>query len=247
MIQRGPEPPRPHVEPKLGKQVHGEVTIARTFGSTGDLSSGFWRIGPTSPGAQADGSHKLTYSAPLGDETACVVDGTAVLTVTSTAKTYKLPKGLEVRWEIDAPFFKKYRVTWNGTDATPEPPVDLQINHVAQGRPSGSWGALQDFIRMGGSTGTHLSGGWRSGKGIAATNLDDKGSLTTPYTGTLGDEMILLLEGEVDVTETETGNKHSFRAGDAIGLTSGMHITWISKGPYTKKLWVITRDKIPEA
>lgn len=100
---------------------------------------------------------------------------------------------------------------------------------------------------MGGSTGTHLSGGWRSGKGIAATNLDDKGSLTTPYTGTLGDEMILLLEGEVDVTETETGNKHSFRAGDAIGLTSGMHITWISKGPYTKKLWVITRDKIPEA
>lgn len=286
MIQGKVDPPKPHVihsgvqnppptewkpfewsEPKLGKQIHGEVTVARSFGATGGLSSGFWRTGPTSPGAQADGSHKLTYSAPLGDETACVIDGTAVLTVVSTGKKHNVgpgsiissPKGLEVLWEIDAPWFKKYWVIWNGTDSAPNPPTDLQISHVSDN--PDVWtdyhftepkegpqvaGELY-FIRNGGSTGTYLTGVWRSGKGIAATNLDDKGTLTTPYTGTLGDETILLLEGEVEITETESGKKHNFRAGDAIGLTSGMHITWLSKGPYTKKLWVITRDELPQA
>jgi len=91
-----------------------------------------------------------------------------------------------------------------------------------------------------------MSGVWRSGKGIAGSSVDAKGTLVTPYTGTLGDETILLLEGEVDVVETESGKKHSFKAGDVIGLTSGMHITWTSKGPFTKKLWVITRDALSE-
>ena len=51
---------------------------------------------------------------------------------------------------------------------------------------------------------------------------------------------------EVEVTETESQKKHLFKAGDAIGLTSGMHITWVSKGPFSKKLWVITRDEQPK-
>ncbi|KIW46912.1 uncharacterized protein PV06_02533 [Exophiala oligosperma] len=248
MIQRGPEPPRPHVvhaglqNPPAAEWKPFERPVLWILENRADLA---W-----SSSRRFSQTHLLGASwrrnclcrrrdgGPHRHLDREDVQG-------RPGQHHQLPKGLEVRWEIDAPFFKKYRVTWNGTDATPEPPVDLQTNHVSDNPED--WGALQDFIRMGGSTGTHLSGGWRSGKGIAATNLDDKGSLTTPYTGTLGDEMILLLEGEVDVTETETGNKHSFRAGDAIGLTSGMHITWISKGPYTKKLWVITRDKIPEA
>lgn len=101
------------------------------------------------------------------------------------------------------------------------------------------------FFRTGGSTGTFLSGIWRSGKGIAGTNVDAKGTLVTPYTATLGDETLLLLEGEVEVVETASGGKHNFRAGDIIGLSSGQHITWTSKGPYTKKFWVITKDKLP--
>ncbi|KAH6974346.1 hypothetical protein BKA56DRAFT_591222 [Ilyonectria sp. MPI-CAGE-AT-0026] len=254
-------------EPKLGKQVHGEVSIARPFGVSGNLSSGFWRTGPTSPGAAPDGSHSLTYSSPLGDETACIIDGCATLTVVSTGKKFTVspgaiissPKGLEVRWEIDSPFFKKYWCIWNGTSATASPPTDLQINHVSENPQE--WtdyhftepkegplvaGELY-FIRSGGSTGTMLSGVWRSGKGIAGSDVDASGTLSTPYTGVLGDETILLLEGEVDVIETESGVKHSFKAGDAIGLTSGMHITWISKGPFSKKLWVITRDEVENA
>ena len=286
MIQPEVEPPKPHViysgvqnppprdwkpfewsEPKLGKQIHGEVTITRNFGTKGELSSGFWRTGPTSPGAQADGSHKITYSSPLGDETACIIDGTAVLTIVSTGEQHKVgpgsiissPKGLEVLWEIEAPSFKKFWVIWNGSDVAPNPPTDLQINHVSDN--PDAWteyhftepkegpqiaGELY-FIRTSGSTGTLLSGIWRSGKGIAATNLDDKGTLTTPFTGILGDETMLLLEGEVEIIETESGKKHNFRAGDVIGLTSGMHITWVSKGPFVKKLWIITRDELPQA
>ncbi|KAL1860016.1 hypothetical protein Plec18170_001965 [Paecilomyces lecythidis] len=251
-------------EPRLGKQVHGEIAVVRTADTTGSLSSGFWRTGPTSSGAASDGSHELIYSSPLGDETACVIDGTATLTVPSTGKQYTIgpgsivssPKGLEVHWAIQRPYFKKYWVIWNGKDATANPPTDLLISNVND-NPS-KWeeyhftepkegpqvaGELY-FIRTGGSTGTMLSGVWRSGKGIAGTNVDEEGTLVTPYTGVLGDETILLLEGEVEVVETESGKKHFFRAGDAIGLSSGMHITWTSKGPFTKKLWVITRDVV---
>lgn len=252
-------------EPKLGKQIHGEVTIARAFGTSGNLSSGFWRTSATSPGANSDGSHKLTYSSPLGDETACVIDGSATLTVISTGKTYKIgpgdivssPKGLEVKWEIDGPFFKKYWCIWDGSTATSNPPAELTVGNVSDDPGWVDYNFTEPkegplvagelcFIRNGGSTGTMLSGVWRSGKGIAGTYVDADGTMTTPYTGILGDETILLLEGEVDVIETESGVKHSFRAGDAIGLTSGMHITWISKGPFSKKLWVITRDVIAE-
>jgi uncharacterized cupin superfamily protein len=164
------------------------------------------------------------------------------------------PKGLEVHWEIEAPSFKKYWCIWNGTQPTANARKDLKISHVSDN--PAEWveyhftepkeGALVAgelyFIRSSGSTGTMMSGVWRSGKGIAGSSVDAKGTLVTPYTGTLGDETILLLEGEVEVVETESGKKHSFKAGDVIGLTSGMHITWTSKGPFTKKLWVITRE-----
>jgi uncharacterized cupin superfamily protein len=252
-------------EPRLGKQVHGEIAIARAFGTSGSLSAGFWRTGPTSPGASADGSHRVIYSAPLGDETAVVLDGSATLTVTSTGKKYEVgpgsiissPKNLEVQWDLRGPSFKKYWCIFDGTQATPNPPTDLLIGNVSDNPPD--W---QDyhftepkegpqvagelfFIRPGGSTGTMMSGLWRAGKGISSTNLKPCGEMMTPYTGVLGDETMFLLEGQVEIIETVSGKRHSFRAGDVVGLSSGMHITWVSKGPFVKKLWVITRDVLP--
>jgi uncharacterized cupin superfamily protein len=252
-------------EPGLGKQVAGEIAVIRPFGTSGNLSAGFWRTGPTSPGGSKDGSHRITYSAPLGDETACVLEGCATLTVKSTGQKFRVspgsvissPKNLEVLWEIEGPYFKKYWCIFDGTDATPNPPRDLLVTNVNDNPPE--WQAYHFtepkegdlvagelyFIRPGGSTGTMLSGVWRSGKNIPGSDVDADGKMVTPYTGVLGDETILLLEGEVDVVETLTGRKHSFRAGDVIGLSSGMHITWTSKGPFSKKLWVITRDVLP--
>jgi uncharacterized cupin superfamily protein len=168
------------------------------------------------------------------------------------------PKGLEVKWEISGPYFKKYWCIFNGTQSTANPPRDLLVTNMNDN--PADWqeyhftepkeGALVAgelfFIRPGGSTGTMLSGIWRSGKGIAGTHVDGKGAMMTPYTGVLGDETILLLEGEVDVVETLSGKQHHFRAGDVIGLSSGMHITWTSRGPFSKKLWVITRDQLSE-
>ena len=252
-------------EPRRGRQVHGEIAVIRRHGTSGTLMAGFWRTGPTSPGCRKDGSHRVVYSSPLGDETACVIEGSATLTVTSTGQKFHIapgsivssPKDLEVTWEINGPYFKKYWCIFNGTEATANPPRELLVTNMNDNPPD--W---QDyhfvepkegpqvagelfFIRPSGSTGTMMSGIWRSGKGIAGTNVDTRGALITPYTGTLGDETILLLEGEVDVVETLSGRKHSFRAGDVIGLSSGMHVTWTSRGPFCKKLWVITRDQLP--
>lgn len=253
------------LEPRFGAQVHGEFVVTRSQGVSGSLSSGFWRTGPTAPGAASDGSHSLVYSSPLGDETACVIDGNAVLTVISTGERYEVgpgsiissPRGLEVQWDIESPSFKKWWCIWSGSDPTANPRQDLLVTHVSDNPDDWQEYHFEEpaegaqvagelyFIRTGGSSGTMMSGVWRSGKGIAGSNVDEKGTLVTPYTGVLGDETILLLEGEVDVIETETGTTHSFKAGDTIGLTSGMHITWKSKGPFSKKLWIITRDELP--
>lgn len=252
-------------EPGLGHCMHGEIAVIRTCGTSGNLSAGFWRTHAGAPGANKDGSHKAIYSAPLGDETACVIEGTATLTVTSTGQKFRIapgsivssPKNLEVLWEFDGPNFKKYWCIFNGSQTTPNPPQDLKISNINDNPPD--WqeyhftepkeGPLVAgeliFIREGGSTGTMMAGIWRSGKGIAGSDVDPRGRMITPYTGVLGDETILLLEGEVDVVETRTGRQHSFRAGDVIGLSSGMHVTWTSRGPFSKKLWVITRDQLP--
>lgn len=102
-------------DPERGKLAHGEVSIVRPFGTSGTLSAGFWRTSATSPGCRTDGYNISTYSSPLGDETACVIDGTVTLTVLGTGQKFRAgpgsiissPKGFHVEWEIDGPFFKR--------------------------------------------------------------------------------------------------------------------------------------------
>ncbi|MBK8961399.1 MAG: DUF861 domain-containing protein [Proteobacteria bacterium] len=60
------------------------------------------------------------------------------------------------------------------------------------------------------------------------------GSATTRYTAPLGDETILLLEGEVDVVNEESGEEYHLRAGDVIGLPSGVPVRWTSRAPFVK-------------
>ena len=100
------------------------------------------------------------------------------------------------------------------------------------------------IIRKSGSTGSMMSGIWRAGRGIPSTNVEPDGRMVNPYIGATGDETMLVLEGEIEIVE-ENGKKHLFRAGDPLGLTSGMPVTWVSRAPFTRKFWIITRDLLP--
>lgn len=250
-------------EPVLGRtDTQGEIALFRPEGTSGNLSAGFWRYHAGAPGANADGSGTVVWSSPLGDESAVVVEGSAVITVTSTGKQYEVgpgsivyePKGLEQRWEIKGPYFKKAWFIWDSDKPTGAKSDDLIIANVndnpTEWTPYDFTEPLEGDLTKGelvilrpeGTNGTLLSGLWRSGKGIAGSEAD--GTLVTPYTGTLGDETILLLEGEVHVRNDETGEEFDFRAGDLIALPSGVHVTWTSKGPFVKKFWVITKDEL---
>lgn len=253
-------------EPKHGRQVCGEIAVVRPSGTSGTLMAGFWRGGPGSPGAEPDGSIRVIYSAPLGDETAVVLEGCVTLTEVATGKRQRAvpgsiicsPKDVEVLWEFDGPSFKKFWCIFNGSHPNLNAPRDLLVANISDN--PAEWqeyrytepqeGPLVAgelfFLRSTGATSTTMCGLWRSGKGIPATKVDGSGTMVTPYTATLGDETCLLLEGEVEIVETLSGKKHSFKAGDVIGMSSGMHITWTSKGPFTKKLWMITNDRPPE-
>ncbi|KAL2201880.1 hypothetical protein CC79DRAFT_1351790 [Sarocladium strictum] len=228
VVPRGPQTPAAKnwvpfewEEPKIGKQVHGEVTIARTFGAPGELD--IWFLANW---AYRSGSRRRWLSS----HSDCYLFWRKVSCLLWFNN--QLAKGLEVQWEIDAPSFKKYWCIWNGSKSTAKPPTTLQVNHISDN--PGEW------------TDYHFEEPKEGPQGFAGTNVDKDGTLVTPYTGILGNETILLLEEEVEVVETETGAKHNFKAGDALGRTTGMHITWTLKGPFSKRQWVITKDEIAE-
>ena len=103
-------------DPHFGPQVNGEVAPVAFDHTSGSLQLGFWRTAKGIPGCNEDGSCHVDYSAPLGDETMVILEGTATVTVTATGKRYRLeagtiishPKGVALSWDIDSPFLKKF-------------------------------------------------------------------------------------------------------------------------------------------
>ncbi|MCB5190724.1 cupin domain-containing protein [Methylobacillus arboreus] len=249
-------------DPIYGKQVKGEVAVIRTQGTSGTLMAGLWRTGPNIAGCEPDGTCHVDYSAPLGDETMVILEGSATVTIKATGKQYRLeagtiishPKDVEVCWDIDSPFLKKFWVIWDSPkQATKSDDVFVgNINDNPDVWSAYEWvepnhgpqvcGELF-MLRSTGSTGTLMCGMWRTGVGIAGCEAD--GSSTVPYTAPLGDETMLLLEGQAHVVNEETGEEYDFKAGDVIALPSGLNITWTSKGPFVKKFWIITSENLP--
>jgi uncharacterized cupin superfamily protein len=250
-------------EPGHGKLVHGEISMIIPEGTSGSLMAGLWRTHAAAPGANADGSHTIPYSSPLGDEMLVVIEGTATVTVNETGEKHRLepgvimchPKNLELTWEVDGPYFKKYWVIWDSPQAA-TPRTDLLVGNINDN--PAEWetyrwtepvegdqvcGELY-FMRQDGTTGTRLCGIWRSGVGIDGCEAD--GSSTIPYTATLGDETLLLLEGTVHIRDDVTGEEHDLHSGDVVTLPHGHHLTWTSQPPFVKKFWVITKDQLPE-
>ncbi|BBG03796.1 MULTISPECIES: cupin domain-containing protein [Pseudonocardia] len=252
-------------DPKHGSQAKGEVVVIRPEGTSGSLMSGLWRTGHQIAGCEADGSCDVVYSAPLGDETMVILEGSATITETATGRKHEIaagtilshPKHVDLHWEIREPFLKKFWVMWDSPNpATPKD--ELVVAHISDDRP-GEWTPFEWdepehgrqvagellTIRDTGSTGTYMCGLWRTGVGIAGCNPD--GTATIRYTAPLGDETILLLEGQVHVKNEATGEEFDFAAGDVIGFASGTPVTWTSKTPYVKKFWVITNEAVPTA
>ena len=81
------------------------------------------------------------WEAQNGDDSFTVSGG--VLTVTSTGQKFHVgpgsvissPKNLEVTWDIDGPYFKKYWCIFNGTQSTPAPPRDLLVTNLNDNPP----------------------------------------------------------------------------------------------------------------
>lgn len=164
----------------------GEITFARQFGTSGSISSGFWRVTESSPGVRFDEeakTAKMWYSSPMGDETAVVIDGTAEITDWETKQKYTVgpgsiistPMGVQAQWEIDAPYFKTFWVTWRGSRPVRGGPGEIKINHINDNpdkwtpysRSDAKGGELVSgelyMIRETGSTGFMISGTyWQS-------------------------------------------------------------------------------------
>ncbi|KAG4263865.1 hypothetical protein FPRO03_09141 [Fusarium proliferatum] len=247
-------------DPVYGQQSKGEVVVIRSGGTSGSLSAGLWRTGPGIPGCNEDGTCDVVYSAPLGDETMLLLEGSTEVTIKSTGKKYQLragdiichPKYVQLSWHTSPPFLKKFWVMWDGS--TPGSAKDDliigNINDNPQVWTSYAWdepgkGQQQagefHLVRDTGSTGSLEVGLWRTGRGMPGCNSD--GSASFEYSAPLGDETIMLLEGLVTITEHDTGKTLKFQAGDIIALPSGLKVTWTSEAPFVKTYYVLTSDK----
>lgn len=247
-------------DPVFGSQSKGEVVVIRSGGTSGNLSSGLWRTGKDIAGCNEDGTCDVVYSAPLGDETMLILEGTADVTIVATGEVCKIaagtiiahPKYVQLSWHTTTPFLKKFWVMWDGSVAgTPEKNLILgNINDNPDSWAPYTWdepgrgeqkaGELH-IVRGSGSTGKLEVGLWRTGRGMPGCEAD--GSVSFEYSAPVGDETIMLLEGLVTVTEHDSGKTHNFQSGDIIALPSGLKVTWTSEAPFVKTYYVLTSDK----
>jgi len=248
-------------DPVFGSQVKGEVAVIRNQGTMGTLMAGLWRTGREIPGCESDGSCHVDYSAPLGDETMVILEGSATVTIAATGEQHRLeagtiishPKNVVLSWDIDPPFLKKFWIIWDcPNEGTAESGVYVgNINdNPADWMPyewdepgHGTQVCGELFaLRSTGSTGALKCGLWRTGVDIAGCDVD--GSSSVPYSAPLGDETMLLLEGQALLVNEQTGEEYAFKAGDIIALPSGLKTRWTSKGPFVKKFWIITNEDV---
>ncbi|WAO82876.1 Hypothetical protein NCS54_00004700 [Fusarium falciforme] len=83
-------------DPFHAPQSKGEVVTIPTGGATGGtLAPGLWRTGPGIAGCNDDGTCDIVYSAPSGDETMVLLEGSAEVPATKSGKkpSGTLPSG----------------------------------------------------------------------------------------------------------------------------------------------------------
>jgi uncharacterized cupin superfamily protein len=255
------EYPRWSHAPDKDMIAFGELCYFRPS-DTGTLMCGLWRTGPNMPGILDTGRAHFPYSNPYGDETCLILEGETVLTVQQTQKRYHLkagdifshPKDLDVWWEPQAPFFKKFWTISNGPNRNPQQD-DLFIGNIAGN--TGKWNGFelddpnfgaqavgeQLTIRSVGASGSLQVALWRAGRGLPG--CDANGAAQLKSSTALGDESGMVLEGEAIVTNQDTGTKHHFKAGDIFSVAKGTNLVWETTGPFFKKYSVIADEARP--
>lgn len=255
------EYPRWSDKPGEDMIAFGELCYFRPA-DTGTLMCGLWRTGPNMPGILGTGRAHFPYSNPYGDETCLILEGETTLTVQKTQKRYTLragdifshPRDLDVWWEPSAPFFKKFWTISDGPNRNPQQD-DLFIGNINPS--SGKWNTYewddpsygtqsvgqQTVIRDVGMSGSLTVSLWRAGRGLPG--CDDSGSAQFKSSTSLGDESIMVLEGEVEITNQGTGTKHHFKAGDIFSIVKGTDLVWQTSGPFFKKYSVVTDEARP--
>ncbi len=245
-------------DPRHGPQIKGEVAVIRDDGTSGSLAAGLWRTGHEIAGCEPDGSCRVKYSAPLGDETMVILEGSVRITETASGKQHNVaagsilshPKHMDLYWEISRPFLKKFWVIWDcPTPGTREDHLYVASIHdnpphwnpCTWDHPTRGPQVCGEFhvIRGTGSTGSLQCGLWRTGVGLAGCAPD--GSASVRHASPRGDETMLLLEGQAQLVNDETGEIYHLEGGDVIGLPAGLPVTWTSRGPYLKLFRVTTR------
>lgn len=248
-------------DPLHGPQSKGEVVTIRTGGATGGtVASGLWRTGAGIAGCNDDGTCDIEYSAPLGDETMVLLEGSAEVLETKSGKKHHFkagdilahPKHVDLKWHVNGPFLKKFWTIWDapieGTKSDSlfvgninDNPADwTPFSWDEPGKGSQTAGELT-LVRKTGSTGALQVGLWRSGRGLPGAAPD--GSVTFEYSAPLGDEAVLVVEGEIKIVEHENGETHHFKGGDIFALPSGLKVTWTSEAPFVKVFFVITNGQ----
>lgn len=235
----------------------------RRSGTSGVLSAGFWRTHVHATRGDVEFC-KPDGSCPVGkgsrtpnNESNIVIEGTGVITELANGVKQKIEAGLmtnnskniEVIWDIDAPYLKKFFVTFNSTNP-PEGGANVygDANDNPRNWRRSRWneplGGPQHhgeayLVRRDTAPHTMLTGIWRAGVGIAGGTAQ-----STPIvcSAAKGDISLYILEGRFRIRNEETNEEYEVKAGEGVGLCEGLRTTWIPLTPFVKTYFVVTKD-----
>lgn len=235
----------------------------RNSGTSGELSAGFWRTHANAMYGDVrlckpDGSCPVGtgYRTP-SNESSVIVEGAGLITVKETGTKRRIetglivshPKNIENTWDIEAPYLKKFFVSWNSTngpeggdlvfgDASDNPAAWQHSRWLEPVGGEQRYGEAY-FVRRDTSPHTMLTGIWRAGVGIAGGQAP-----TSPVvcSAVHGDISLFILEGRFRIRNEETKDEYEVKAGEGVGLCEGLRTTWTPLTPFVKTYFVVTKD-----
>jgi len=175
------------------------------------------------------------------DEVSIVIDGIAEVVEPDAATTHRgqpgdtlvTPRGSGGTWRCVTDVRKFWAIcetdTENPGSSVVRDDADLVWTEVP--RPEGdSAPPGEETVSFHSADGRFVTGLWRRGPEEGPMDLDEY------------DEIAYILEGDITVTDQETGVAHEVGPGDILVTPLGTHATWRSHSP-VKKFWMIYKSQ----